>query len=86
MEKQTFCAIGSPAKAGGQKVKASFVYEGSLYGCSAFMGVEAASVILGNEITPAHVIRGGILTPALLGMPYVEKLRNAGVQLLVETL
>ena len=86
VEKQTFRAVGNPAAADGRKVEASFVYEGSLYGCSAFMAIEAALVILGGEETPVHRIGGGIMTPALLGVTFAEKLRKAGVKLTIETL
>ena len=86
IEKQTFRVVGNSAAADGRKVEASFVYEGSLYGCSAYMGVEAALVILGGEETPIHRIGGGIMTPALLGVTFVEKLRKAGAKLTTETL
>lgn len=77
-ERQTFRAVGSPAKGEGKKVEALFKWEGSLYICSAAMGVEAAQSILGNERVPAHKIGGGILTPATLGMPFVERVKNLG--------
>jgi short subunit dehydrogenase-like uncharacterized protein len=78
VERQHFQAIGTPENPEGKPVKAQFLYEGSLYYCSAFMGVEAASVILGSEDYPARKIGGGVLTSATLGMPYVEKLRKVG--------
>ena len=77
VEKQTFRAIGKPANDAGTSVEASFSFDGSLYYCSAAMGVEAALVILGSEKSPCHDI-GGILTPATLGMSYVERLRGMG--------
>lgn len=84
VERQHFQVIGTPANPEGKRIKGRFLYEGSLYYCSAFMGVEAASVVLGGEETPAHRIGGGILTSATLGMPYIEKLRAAGAQIDVE--
>jgi short subunit dehydrogenase-like uncharacterized protein len=78
VERQHFQAIGTPASIDGKPVKAQFLYEKSLYYCSAFMGVEAAAVILGSEDYPARKIGGGVLTSATLGMPYIEKLRKAG--------
>lgn len=86
VERQLCEAVGMPANSEGKSMKAHFLYEGSLYYCSAVMGIEAASVILGSEQVPAHQIGGGILTPATLGMPYIEKLRKAGAQIDVELL
>lgn len=82
-ERQEFVAIGVPLKSNGDQVSARYVYEGSLYYCSALMGVEAAFSILGEK-TYAHDIGGGILTPATLGMPFVERLRNAGIKIEVD--
>ena len=83
VEKQTFRAIGNPANDTGNRVGASFSFDGSLYYCSAAMGVEAALVILGSEQSPCHDIGGGVLTPATLGMLFVERLREIGA--VVET-
>lgn len=83
-ERQVFRAVGVPESSGGSKVEAVFRWEGSLYYCSAAMGVEAAQAILGGARTPAHEIGGGILTPAMLGMPFVERVRNLGAKLEVQ--
>ena len=48
-EKQTFVAVGRPSDSRGREVRVRFAYEGSLYWCSAMMGVEAAVVVLGGE-------------------------------------
>ena len=85
IERQTFCALGNPASKEGKKVLALFRWNGSLYYCSAAMGVEAAMTVLGTERTPAHQIGGGILTPATLGMPFIERVRNMGATLEVES-
>ncbi|OBT64338.1 hypothetical protein VE03_06742 [Pseudogymnoascus sp. 23342-1-I1] len=82
-ERQEFLAIGAPSKSEGGQVSARYVYEGSLYYCSALMGVEAALSILGDK-TYAHEIGGGILTPATLGLPFIERLRNAGIKIEVD--
>jgi len=84
VERQHFQAIGTPANTEGKRAKGEFLYEGSLYWCSAAMGVEAAVVLLGDVETPARRIGGGILTPATLGMPFVEKMRAAGAKIEVE--
>ncbi|KFY18420.1 hypothetical protein V493_08637 [Pseudogymnoascus sp. VKM F-4281 (FW-2241)] len=78
-ERQEFIAIGGPFNSKGDQVSARYLYEGSLYYCSAAMGVEAALSVLG-EITYAHEIGGGILTAATLGMPFIERLRNVGIK------
>ena len=54
-----------------------------MYVCTAIMLVEAAMVILKDQSTEAHKIKG-IVTPATLGQAYVDRLRNAGVQLQVD--
>lgn len=82
-ERQEFHAIGAPSKSKGDQVSARYVYEGSLYYCSALMGVEAALSILGEK-TYAHEIGGGILTPATLGMPFIERLCNAGIKIEID--
>ncbi|KFY13564.1 hypothetical protein V491_06357 [Pseudogymnoascus sp. VKM F-3775] len=82
-ERQEFVAIGAQSTSKGDKVSACYVYEGSLYYCSAAMGVEAALSILGEK-TYAHEIGGGILTPATLGMPFIERLRNVGIKIEVD--
>lgn len=81
VERQEFHAVGIPSSSDGNKVEARFSYDGSLYYCSAAMGVEAALVILGEEKATAHEIGGGILTPATLGMPFVERLQHIGAKL-----
>lgn len=81
IEQQTFRALGTAKASQGSKALATFLYEGSLYYCSAFMGVEAAAVIRGTEQTAAHRLGGGILTPATLNLPFIEKIRDAGVKL-----
>jgi hypothetical protein len=63
-----FRAIGTPVDVGSSMVEASFSYDGSLYHCSAAMGVEAALVILGYKKAWVDEIGGGILTPSTLGM------------------
>lgn len=83
-ERQEFRAIGSPSDTKGESVSARYIYEGSLYYCSAFMGVEAALTVLGEEKTYAHELGGGVLTAAMLGMPFIERIRDAGVQIEVD--
>lgn len=81
-ERQEFVAVAQATNGG--LIRSRFFYGGSLYYCSAFMGVEAALVILGNEDTDAARMGGGILTPATLGAPFVERLRLAGAEISTE--
>jgi len=83
VEKQTFRAIGTSRDDGGSNVEASFSYDRSLYYCGAAMGVEAALVIFGMR-RYRLMIGGANLTPATLGMPLVERMRDMGVKLEVK--
>jgi hypothetical protein len=83
-ERQEFRVIGAPSKTESDHVSARYVYEESLYYCSALMGAEAALVILGDHKTYAHELGGGILTPATLEMPFIERIHHAGVQIEVD--
>jgi short subunit dehydrogenase-like uncharacterized protein len=85
VQKQGFHTVGTLANKNSKKVEAKFSYEGSLYYCSAAMGIEASLVILSDEKISTDEIGGGILTPATLGMPFVERLRNIGAVLEVKT-
>lgn len=57
--RQEIKAVRTPADAGGEKVIGRIVYEGSLYFCSAFMGVEAAAVMLTGQRTATYGSGGG---------------------------
>lgn len=55
-------------------------YEGGIYYCTGMFLAEAAMVILRDQTqTAAKEMGGGVLTPALLGTPFIERLRKAGV-------
>lgn len=58
---------------------ARFRFEGSAYDLTGVLMSEAAIVILRNSETAAHKIGGGILTPATLGQPYIDRLQKAGI-------
>lgn len=57
---------------------ARFRYEGGLYYLTGVLLAEAAMVILGDDTLPKK-LGGGVLTPAMLGQPFIDRLRNAGV-------
>ena len=54
-------------------------YEGGLYYLTGVFLAEAAITILRDD-TIAAKLGGGLLTPAMLGQPFVDRLRRAGVQ------
>lgn len=77
----------------GKELEAEYVYSGSMYYHTAILGTAAVAVLLDLwESQDDHTTKGqdselddmfGILTPSYLGMPFVEKLRDAGVRLSV---
>ena len=55
-----------------------FRYEGGIYYLTGLLLAEAAMVLLHNdELTKK--LGGGLLTPAMLGQPFIDRFRNAGV-------
>ncbi|KAK1071694.1 hypothetical protein LTR74_003065 [Friedmanniomyces endolithicus] len=54
-------------------------FEGSMYLLTGICLAEAA-VTIARDRTPAHEIGGGMLTPAMLGAPYLERLQKAGLK------
>ena len=57
-------------------------WEGNGYDYSAMLVAQAAATLVynGYEI-PASDLGGGVLTPACLGEPYVDRLRGAGIKM-----
>ncbi|KAI7660661.1 hypothetical protein KC318_g9939, partial [Hortaea werneckii] len=45
-----------------------------------------AAITIAREKTQAHELGGGVLTPATLGAPYLERLQKAGLKTEVKTL
>lgn len=58
-------------------------WEGSMYQLTGVCLAEAA-VVLAREKSYAHVLGGGVLTPATLGAPYLDRLRKAGMKVEVK--
>ncbi|KAL8760895.1 MAG: hypothetical protein Q9184_002926 [Pyrenodesmia sp. 2 TL-2023] len=59
---------------------AKFRYDGGLYYLTGVFLAEAAMVLLKDEKL-TEKLGGGLLTPAMLGQPYIDRLRNAGIVL-----
>lgn len=57
---------------------AKFRYDGALYYLTGIFIAEAAMVILREE-EMVRRLGGGVLTPAMLGQPFIERLKNAGI-------
>ncbi|KAI4147021.1 MAG: hypothetical protein LQ341_001906 [Variospora aurantia] len=57
---------------------AKFRFEGSLYYLSGVFLAEAAMIILKNDRL-VEELGGGLLTPAMLGQPFIDRLRDAGI-------
>ncbi|KAI9801085.1 MAG: hypothetical protein M1833_002953 [Piccolia ochrophora] len=69
--------VSSPTRAFGR-----LRYEGSIYYMTGVFAAEAAIVILrSQEEILAKKLGGGVLTPATLGQPYVDRLEQAGVRI-----
>ena len=64
---------------------ARFRYDGGIYYLSGLLLAEAAMVILQNDDL-ADNLGGGVLTPAMLGQPLIDRLRSAGVIIEAETI
>lgn len=65
---------GKPSKA-----TAKFAMRGSMYYVTGVFLAQAAMTLLKDEQCPALGMGGGYVTPAALGMGYVERLREAGM-------
>ncbi|KAI9738272.1 MAG: hypothetical protein M1834_008770 [Cirrosporium novae-zelandiae] len=82
-ERLDYRTIGTAYEGKGEEARAEFVYNGSMYYLSGLLGAEAAMVLVGEDCR-AKEIGGGVLTPATLGLRFVERLRNAGVEINVK--
>ncbi|KAL8674809.1 MAG: hypothetical protein Q9168_000790 [Polycauliona sp. 1 TL-2023] len=59
---------------------AKFRYDGGSYYLTGIFLAEAAMVLLTNDDLTSK-LGGGLLTPAMLGQPFIDRLRNAGISL-----
>ena len=55
-------------------------YDGSMYFLTGMLLAEAAITIARDEKTLAHSLGGGVLTPATLGEPYLERVKKGGLK------
>jgi len=60
-------------------------WDGSLYHLTGVCLAEAA-VTIARDNTLAHRLGGGMLTPATLGAPYLERLQRAGLKMEIRTM
>lgn len=67
------------------QVLARFGYKGGIYYMTGVLMAEAAMVLL-KEKDLVRKLEGGILTPAMLGDGYVERLKNVGFDIEAETI
>jgi len=89
VESVEFVAIGKADGSEDRGTKAMFRYQGALVDISAILAVEAAGVLLERWNNGDKVERrggkwkgeGGYLTPSCLGMEFVERLGNFGVEI-----
>ncbi|KAF4219720.1 hypothetical protein CNMCM8980_007550 [Aspergillus fumigatiaffinis] len=61
-----------------QRVFGKFKYEGSMYALTGLLLAEAAMIILVETERVKKVSRCGIVTPATLGQPFVDRLEKVG--------
>lgn len=73
-------AIGIPDGQHTKKVFAAVRWQGSAYLLTGATLAEGARSILHDEGYPAKDMGGGILTPATLGQPYLDRLATAGFE------
>ncbi|KAF2495603.1 hypothetical protein BU16DRAFT_572844 [Lophium mytilinum] len=88
-ERAEYRVVGTAEGKNGGVARACFVYEGALVEVSAILAVEAGGVLIERSKEEegdgrSRVGKGGLLTPSTLGMPFVERLRKAGVKIEVE--
>lgn len=85
-ESMDFQAVGIEVKTEILLVKAQFSWKGSLTEISAILATEASAVLLGRSKAQDEGEDFGILTPSTLGMPFIERLQDAGAKVTVSEL
>ncbi|KAJ5437536.1 Saccharopine dehydrogenase / Homospermidine synthase [Penicillium cf. griseofulvum] len=86
VERAEFLAVGSGSGKAAPQVMASFVREGALYELTALVTCVGARVLLDRKFTGDGAGKdarghGGVVTPSFLGMEYVDRLRDAGIEI-----
>ncbi|KAK5001934.1 hypothetical protein LTR28_012049 [Elasticomyces elasticus] len=77
---------GVDAEGDPKRAWASMRWEGSMYALTGVLVAEAARVIVRGGTMAAREVGGGVLTPAMLGAPFLEALKGAGVRVEVRTM
>lgn len=78
-----FEAVAIPDDDKAPKVRSSFAYpSGSYHTTALFLGEGAASLLYKRDLKGG--MKGGCLTPALLGEDFLDRLRSAGATITVE--
>ena len=75
------CRAAATADQDGLNPRRAFAklkWDGSLYYFTGVCLAEAAMVLL-NDKTLVHRLGGGLLTPATLGQPFIDRMKNAGL-------
>lgn len=80
LEYRAIAVADSPAR---QRAFSRFVWRGSAYHLTGVTLAEGAATLLETENITAKKMGGGILTAAMLGQPYIDRLTKAGV--IIET-
>lgn len=73
-------AVGIADNSASDRAVATFKFDGSLYYFTGLAIAEAALTILRGGTNTARKCGGGVLTPATLGEPFIERLRNQTAQ------
>ncbi|KAF2456371.1 hypothetical protein BDY21DRAFT_364583 [Lineolata rhizophorae] len=63
-----------------RKARATWRFKGGMYLLTGILMAEAAMVITRGKGTRAHEAGGGILTPAMLGEAFAERIRKVGIE------
>ncbi|KAL5336382.1 Saccharopine dehydrogenase-domain-containing protein [Aspergillus crustosus] len=71
-------AVATPEKDTSKRVFGKLQFEGSMYVITGILMAEAAMVLLENEEKVKKVSRSGIVTPAVLGQDYLDRLEKVG--------
>ncbi|KAF4497171.1 saccharopine dehydrogenase [Fusarium agapanthi] len=82
MESAERKAVGYVTGKKEQVALAEFSYKGALVDMAAILAVEAAATI--NQMNKSEATGAGLLTPSTLGLTFVDRLRAAGFDLMVE--
>ncbi|KAL4883459.1 Saccharopine dehydrogenase-domain-containing protein [Aspergillus karnatakaensis] len=76
-------AVATPEQDTSKRVFGKLTFKGSMYVVTGILMAEAAMVLLENEEKVKKVSRSGIVTPAVLGQEYIDRLEKVGCR--VET-